>query len=160
MITAYFWLIFISSKWFTIIRGFTKFGIKVSKLQFLLYLRTLRLKFQKAPTKIWGSQLGRLRTTSILVRTFWNFGFTLSFTFLCISPFKHKVLKYSKNCSPLDTLKSKNHLNPLTIIYLLLKPNLCIPVFTKGHLISKANFLVVTWTEKWTKLFFVFCPSL
>ena len=34
------------------IRGFTKFGIKVSRrLQFLEYLRTLHLKFQKARTK-------------------------------------------------------------------------------------------------------------
>ena len=35
------------------IRGFTKFGIKVAlSLQFLGYLRTLSLKFQKAWTKI------------------------------------------------------------------------------------------------------------
>ena len=35
------------------IRGFTKFGIKVLwRLQFLKYLRTLRLKFQKARIKI------------------------------------------------------------------------------------------------------------
>ena len=35
------------------IRGFTKFGIKVLwRLQFLMYLRTLRLKFQKTRTKI------------------------------------------------------------------------------------------------------------
>ena len=35
------------------IRGFTKFGIKVLwRLQFLEYLRTLNLKFQKAQTKI------------------------------------------------------------------------------------------------------------
>ena len=35
------------------IRGFTKFGIKVLlRLQFLEYLRTLSLKFQKARTKI------------------------------------------------------------------------------------------------------------
>ena len=70
------------------IRGFTKFGIKVLwRLQFLEYLRTLSLKFQKARTKIevvltlpcwlsqlnWDSQQGRARTTSILVRAFWNF---------------------------------------------------------------------------------------
>ena len=37
---------------YIIIRGFTKFGIKVSRrLQFLEYLRTLHLKFQKARTK-------------------------------------------------------------------------------------------------------------
>ena len=35
------------------IRGFTKFGIKVARsLQFLGYLRTLSLKFQKATSKI------------------------------------------------------------------------------------------------------------
>ena len=72
----------------TYIRGFTKFGIKVLwRLQCLEYLRTLRLKFQKARTKIevvlslpcwlsqlnWVSQQGRLRTTSILVWSFWIF---------------------------------------------------------------------------------------
>ena len=37
----------------TYIRGFTKFGIEVLwRLQFLKYLRTLSLKFQKARTKI------------------------------------------------------------------------------------------------------------
>ena len=84
----------------TCCRGFTKFGIKVLlRLQVLVYLRTLHLKFRKAWTKIevvlslpcwlsqlnWDSQKGRLRTTSILVGAFWNF--------------KLKVLKYSKNCS-------------------------------------------------------------
>ena len=29
----------------------------------------------------------------------------------------------------------------------------------KGPLISKANFLVLIWTQKWTKLFFDFCPK-
>jgi hypothetical protein len=38
----------------------------------------------------WDSQQGRLRTTSILVRAFWNF--------------KLKVLKYSRNCSLHNTL--------------------------------------------------------
>ena len=38
----------------------------------------------------WDSQQGRLRTTSILVRAFWNF--------------KRKVLKYSRNCSLHNTL--------------------------------------------------------
>ena len=85
------------------IRGFTKFGIKVLwRLQFLEYLRTLHLKFQKARTKIevvlslpcwlsqlnWDSQQGR--TTSILVQAFWNF--------------KRKILKYSRNCSLHNTL--------------------------------------------------------
>ena len=80
-------------------------GIKVLwRLQFLGYLRTLSLKFQKAWTKIevvltlpgwlsqfsWDSQPGRVRTTSILVRAFWIF-------FL-------KVLKYSRNCSLHNTL--------------------------------------------------------
>ena len=89
----------------TYIRGFTKFGIKVLwRLQFFEYLRTLRLKFQKAWTKIevvlslpsWlsqrnlDSQQGRLRTTSVLVRAFWNF--------------KLKVLEYSRICSLLNTL--------------------------------------------------------
>ena len=94
--------------------GFTKFGIKILwRLQFLEYLRTLCLKFQKAWTKIevvlslpwgcplnWDSQQGRLRTTSIVVRAFWNF--------------KLKVLKYSRNCSftiPIDTMKSKKSRN-------------------------------------------------
>ena len=73
-------------------------GIKIYWLiQFLGYLRTLSLKFQKARTKIeivltlpcwlsqfcWDSQQGKPRTTSILVKAFWNF--------------KLKVLKYSKN---------------------------------------------------------------
>ena len=67
------------------IRGFNKFGIKVSwKLQFLEY-----------------SQQCRVRTTSIYVQAFWNF--------------KLKVLIYSRNCSLhnmyFDTLKSKKHLN-------------------------------------------------
>ena len=51
------------------------------RLQFLEYLRTL---------SSWESQQGRLRTTSILVRAFWNL--------------KLKVLKYSKNCSLQYTL--------------------------------------------------------
>ena len=85
---------------YTYIRGFTKLGIKVLwRLQVLEYLRTLHLKFQKARTKIevvlslpcwlsqfsWDSQQGRLRTTSTLVRAFWNF--------------KCKVLKYSRTYS-------------------------------------------------------------
>ena len=72
-------------------------GIKVFwSLQFLGYLRTLSLKFQKASSKIkvvlalpgwlsqfsWDSQQGRARTTSILLEAFWNF--------------KLKVLKYSQ----------------------------------------------------------------
>ena len=80
-------------------------GIKVLwRLQFLEYLRTLSLKFQKARTKIevvlslpcwlsqfsWDSQQGRLRTTSILVWAFWNF--------------ECKVLKYSRTCSLHNTL--------------------------------------------------------
>ena len=80
-------------------------GIKVLwSLQFLAYFRTLSLKFQKARTKIevvlslpcwlsqfsWDSQQGRFRTTSMLVRGFWNF--------------KRKVLKYSRNCSLHNTL--------------------------------------------------------
>ena len=78
------------------IRGFTKFCIKVLwRLQFLGYFRTLCLKFQKARTKIevfltLPSQQGRVRTTSILVRAFWNF--------------KCKVLKYPRNCSLHNTL--------------------------------------------------------
>ena len=67
-------------------------GIKVLwRLQFLKYLRTLSLKFQKAWIKIevvltlhcWLSQ-------PILVRAFWNF--------------KLKVLKYPRNCSLHNTL--------------------------------------------------------
>ena len=43
----------IDQKMSMIIRGFTKFGIKVLwRLHFLEYLRTLRLKFQKAQTEI------------------------------------------------------------------------------------------------------------
>ena len=87
------------------IRGFTKFGIKVLwRLQFREYLGTLRLKFQKARTKIevvlslpcwlsqlnWDSQQSRGRKTSILVRAFWNF--------------KLKVLKYPRNCRLYATL--------------------------------------------------------
>ena len=46
----------------------------------------------------WDSQLGRLRTTSILVWAFWNF--------------KLKVLKYSKNCSLHNTLIPWSLKNP------------------------------------------------
>ena len=102
---------------FVTVRGFTEFGIKVLwRLQFLKYLRTLHLKFQKARTKIevflslpcwlsqfsWDSQQGRLRTTSILVRAFWNF--------------KCKVLKYSRNCSLHNTL-IPNLVKPLKYIH-------------------------------------------
>ena len=88
-------------------------GIKVLwRLQFLEYLRTLSLKFQKAGTKIevvltlscwlsqlnWDSQLGRLRTILILVRGFWNF--------------KLKVLKYSRNCNLHNTLIPWSLKNP------------------------------------------------
>ena len=62
-------------------------GIKVLwSLQFLGYLRTLGLKFQKATSKIEV----RVRTTSILVRAFWNF--------------KLKVLKYPRNFRLHNTL--------------------------------------------------------
>ena len=92
--------------------GFTKFGIKVLwRLQLLEYLRTLSLKVQKAQTKIevvlslpcWLSQLNwdRLRTTSILVRAFWNS--------------KCKVLKYSRTCSLHNTL-IPNLVKPLEYI--------------------------------------------
>ena len=96
-------------------------GIKVLwGLQFLEYLRTLSFKFQKATSKIevvlalpcwlsqfsWDSQQGRLRTTSILVRAFWNF--------------KLKVLKYSRNCSLHNTL-IPNLVKPLTYLYPLNK---------------------------------------
>ena len=74
------------------------YSIKVAwGLQFLGYLRTLNLKFQKATIKIgvfltlpswlsqfsWDSQLGRVRKTSILVVNVWNF--------------KLRVLKYQWN---------------------------------------------------------------
>ena len=82
------------------IRGCHTFATKIYWLiQFVGYLRTLGLKFQKARTKIevvltlpcwlsqfrWDSQQGRPRTTSILVRAFWNF--------------KFKVLKQPRNCN-------------------------------------------------------------
>jgi hypothetical protein len=88
-------------------------GIKVYwRPQFPEYLGTLSLKFQKARTKIevvlslpswlsqlnWDSYQGRLRTTSILVRAFWNF--------------KLKVLKYSRNCSLHNTLIPWSLKNP------------------------------------------------
>ena len=74
------------------------------RLQYLGYLRTLSLKFQKTRTKIevvltlpcwlsqfrWDSQQGWVRTTSILVRDFWNF--------------ELKVLKYFRNFSLHNTL--------------------------------------------------------
>ena len=73
--------------------GFLDFEVHIKvlwSLQFLGYLRTLSLKFQKARTKIevvlalpcwlsqfsWDSRQGRVRTTSILVWAvwaFWNF---------------------------------------------------------------------------------------
>ena len=67
-------------------------------LQFLGYLRTLSLKFQKTTSKIeaflallcwlfqvsWNSQQGRARKTSILILAFWNF--------------KLQVLKHPRNC--------------------------------------------------------------
>ena len=102
------------------IRGFTKFGIKVAwRLQFLEYLRTLSLKFQKTLTKIevvlalpcwlsqfsWDSQQGRARKTSILVRVFWNF--------------KLKVLKYPRNCRLHATL-IPNLVKPLTYVLMYL----------------------------------------
>ena len=118
------------------IRGFTKFGIKILwRLQFLEYLRTLRLKFQFS----WDSQQGRLRTTSILVRAFWNF--------------KLKVLKYSKNCSLHNTLIPNlvkplmylhNSYNGFTKIFLCLNVSwfcckllrcvkiLCLKIFTRS----------------------------
>ena len=55
----------------------------------------------------WDSQQGRLRTTSILVWAFWNF--------------KHKVLKYSRNCSLHNTL-IPNLVKPL-IVCTLQSPN-------------------------------------
>ena len=60
----------------------------------------------------WDSQLGRLRTTSILVRAFWNF--------------KLKVPWYSRNCSLQYTLIPNFW---LTLMYII-----------KGQLISKGNF--------------------
>ena len=89
------------------IRGFTKFGIKVAwRLQFLEYLRTLSLKFQKATSKIevllalpcWLSQFSRARTTSILLVAFWNF--------------KLMVLKYPRNCRLHNTLTPWSLKNP------------------------------------------------
>ena len=73
-------------------------------LQFLGYLRTLSLKFQKARTKIevflalscwlsqfsWDSQQGRDRKTTILILALWNF--------------KLKVLKFQWNFRPHDTV--------------------------------------------------------
>ena len=73
-------------------------------LQFLGYLRTLSLKFQKARTKIevfqslpcwlsqfsWDSQQGRGRKTSTLLVAFWNS--------------KSKVLKYQWNFRPHATV--------------------------------------------------------
>ena len=46
----------------------------------------------------WDSQQGRVRTTSILVRAFWNF--------------KLKVLKYTRNCSLHNTLIPWSLKNP------------------------------------------------
>ena len=58
-------------------RDFTKFQITVAcGIKFHWYLRTR--------TKIWDSQQGRGRKTSILVLAFWNF--------------KLRVLKYPRNC--------------------------------------------------------------
>ena len=54
------------------------------------------------PEFSWDSQQGRLRTTSILIRAFWNF--------------KRKVLKYSRNCSLHSTL-IPNLVKPLMYIY-------------------------------------------
>ena len=63
-------------------RGFTKFGIKVFwRLQFLEYLRTLRLKFQKARTKIevvlslpcWLSQFSFWNVEHKVLKYLWNF---------------------------------------------------------------------------------------
>ena len=105
--------IVLCSKLSSYIRGFTKFGIKVLwRLQFLEYLRTLRLKFQKARTKTgvflghWDSQLGRPRKTPILVQAFWNF--------------KLKVLKYPRNCRLHATLIQKGFSKILNrLIYIL-----------------------------------------
>ena len=62
----------------------------------------LKIKFMDFQFS-WDSQQGRLRTTSILVRTFWNF--------------KCKVLKYSRNCSLHNTL-IPNLVKPLMYIHI------------------------------------------
>ena len=92
---------------------FHTFSIKVVwYLQFLGYLRTLSLKFQKATSKIevflslpccLSQTANRTEPgkTSILVLAFWNF--------------KLKVLKYPSNCRLQDTL-NLNFLKPLYYI--------------------------------------------
>ena len=117
-------------------------GIKVYwRLQFLEYLRTLSLKFQKARTKIegvltlpcwlsqlnWDSQQGTLRTTSILVKAFWNF--------------KLKVLKYSKKCSLQYTLipwslKKMWH----TLMY-------CIWIFQVTQILMRLVYLIWAFSD-------------
>ena len=92
------------------VRGFTKFGIKVLwRLQFLEYLRTFSIKFQKARTKIeivlslpcWLSQFSW---------AFWNF--------------KCQVLKYSKTCSLHNTL-IPNFVKLLNFSYLIISFSKC-----------------------------------
>ena len=118
-------------------------GIKVLwRLQFLEYLRTLSLKFQMARTKIevvlslpcwlsqfsWDSLVGRLRTTSIFVRAFWNFEF--------------KVLKYPRNCRLHATL-IQNLVKPLK--YTLTKSLYIIPAVSSllVHIIKNLH----DWTR-------------
>ena len=113
-----------------LIRVRQKFGIKIYwRLQFLEYLRTLSLKFQKARTKIevvlslpswlsqlnWDSYQGRLRTTPILVQAFWNL--------------KLKVLKYSRNCGLNNTWIPWSLKNPelpnVSITYFRFTQSIC-----------------------------------
>ena len=128
-------------------RGFTKFGIKVLwRLQFFIGYRTLDLKFQKARTKIevvlslpswlsqlnWDSNQGRVRTTSILVRAFWNF--------------KLKVLKYPRNCSLHNTLIPWSLKNPVS-------PN--VHTYRKMSLIGQQFYILVSAMNLWDETRFV-----
>ena len=121
------------------------------RLQILEYLRTLCLKFQKARTKIevvlslpcwlaqlnWDSQLGRLRTTSILVRAFWNF--------------KCKVLKYSRTCSLHNTL-IPNLVKPLNSTYLYFISFTFVAVFHESFQQMSRHGEIFLITTIWTAI--------
>ena len=110
-------------------------------LQFLGYLRTLSLKFQKAASKLegflsqfnWDSQQDRARKTTILVLAFWNF--------------KFKVLKYPRNSRLHDAL-ILNLVKPLTYILLLI-------FFHSSSFFSYVNYAVHVIRKAWSERFFL-----
>ena len=94
-------------------------------LQFLGYLWTLRLQAKLKLSRL--CPVGCLRTTSILVRAFWNF--------------KLKVHKYPRNCRLHNTLISWS-LKNAWITYCI-----CFQCVRKGE-----KFIFAEYIDKWMKL--------